>query len=128
MTSKEEREEERNQMRAEIGTTKFTFGKTKIDKTMRISLIKDVAEILNADIGDEIRYELDGSVIKISKVVDSYKGREIEEELYLENILRYLKERAWEYSVGDDDEIDDYEEAKREYIEMMNERKNKKKN
>jgi len=127
MTSKEEREEERNQMRAEIGTTKFTFGKTKVDKTMRISLIKDVAEILNADIGDEIRYELDGSVIKISKVVDSYKGREIEEELYLENILRYLKERAWEYSVGDDDEIDDYEEAKREYIEMMNERKNKKK-
>jgi hypothetical protein len=49
-------------------TTTRYLGKTKIDKSMRISLIQDVATILNARTGDEIEYQLTNTEITIKKI------------------------------------------------------------
>jgi hypothetical protein len=75
---------------------KHTIGKTKIDKTMRISLISEVADLLDARPGEEIEYEISGLEIRFRKVTIPYQGYMIEDDIIKENILEYAAKKKME--------------------------------
>ena len=117
MTNSLDRHYEKEEMEAEIAKVYHTFGKTKIDKTMRISLIKEIAELLNAEAGDEIKYMLRGGEICISKVTNTYRGHDIEADLILENLYHYVKNNRLD-TVEAFESNDDYDEIRKEYLEL----------
>jgi hypothetical protein len=116
MTSSFDRHYAKEEMEAAIAGVYYKFGKTKIDKTMRISLIKEIADLLNAEPGDEIQYTLIKGEICISKVTNTYRGYNIEEDLILENIFNYVKDNNLD-GIECFDAKDDYDEIKKEYLE-----------
>ncbi len=71
----------------------YVVGKTKIDNTKRISLISEIAEMMNAKPGDEIEYHLEGNRIIIWKKTEPFKGYDIDGDIIKENIRKYRLEK-----------------------------------
>lgn len=68
-------------------------GRTKIDKTMRISLISEIAGILDARPGEEIEYEVSNLEIKIRKITTPLKGYDIGRDIIKENTVEYAAKK-----------------------------------
>ena len=92
-----------------------------MDKTKRISLINEVAEILSAKSGDEIEYVVSTNGITIRKVTTPYKGYDIEQDLISEERINYLLRKAiqmlQERNAEEETKGEDYEKIRKEYIE-----------
>ena len=102
-------------------------GKSKLDKTRRISLINEIAEILEAESGDEIEYIVSMDGISIRKLSTPYKGYDIEQDLIDDNRTNYLLEKAITRLEDKIAEVgvkgSDYEKIREEYIEWKKKEK-----
>lgn len=123
------------------------LGKSKIDKTKRISLIKEIADLLDAEEGDYIEFYATKGKIMIAKQTKSYNGfnfesEEIERRIYQfeKEVERKEQERLIEELHSDPSYIKNqeeqralneelnraYEEGYEEYMKDINQRKKKK--
>lgn len=104
-----------------LGELSIKAGKSKIDKTKRVSLINEVSEILDAQSGDEIEYIVTVNGIMIRKITTPFKGYDIEQDLIEDNRTNYLLEKAimrLEDKIADVGvKGSDYEKVKAEYLE-----------
>ena len=85
-------------------------GKSKFDKNGRVSLIKEIAELLDLMEGDYINYYVEGREVVIRKVTKIYPGGfDLEGELIADRL------EAYEHTHGDyePDEIFDEELARK---------------
>lgn len=118
---------EEDYARSRLNEFKHVIGKSKIDNTKRVSVISELAEIINASPGDEIEYSTNGTEILFRKVTATYKGYNIEQNLIDERMYDYLAMKWIETDVNEYNKNPNnkptYEEAKEEYMRMM---KNKK--
>lgn len=108
-----------------LSTFSHIIGKTKIDKTMRISLISEVAEMLDARPGEEIEYEISGFEVKIRKVTTPFEGFNVADDIIRENIVDYIAKRRIEMDqkIKKDADMknkkpDDYDEIRKKFIEQ----------
>jgi len=86
-------------------------GKTKMNKTRQISLIKDIADIFEIEEGEYINfYAEDGNII-IRKTTVKYDGFDFEREM-IEERVRNLEMDILESVRADFDELDDMEDRR----------------
>ena len=75
-----------------LGGKMVYLGKSKIDKTKRISLIKEIAELLGAEEGDYIEFYATRGKITIFKQTKGYDGFYFENEEIENRILQLERE------------------------------------
>lgn len=109
------------------------LGKTKVDQTKRISLIKNVAEIFDAIPGDEIEYYLkritidtvDGEheelMLCIKKVTKPFKGWNFEEK-EIDERMRAILPKWDSRNESTDDYESDFAKAQEEYEKYKEEK------
>jgi len=93
-------------------------GKTKMNKTRQISLIKDIADIFEIEEGEYINfYAEDGNII-IRKTTVKYDGFDFEREM-IEEKVRNLEMDILESVRADFDELDDMEDRRSAAYEIF---------
>lgn len=117
---------ERDCARELLNRFKHVIGKSKIDNTKRVSVISELAEIINVGPGDEIEYSMNGGEIILKKITTTYKGFNIEHDLIKERMYDYLAMKYIETGKnrfeGNIDDQPTYEEAREDYLRMINNR------
>jgi len=94
-------------------------GKTKMNKTRQISLIKDIADIFEIEEGEYINfYAEDGNII-IRKTTVKYDGFDFEREM-IEERVRDLEIDIMQSGTAMLDELDNMEERKSAAYEIFN--------
>lgn len=100
------------------------LGKTKMNKTRQISLIKEVADLFEIEEGEYVKFYAQGGEIIIRKDVRKYDGFDFETELIKDRVVK--KERDLIENMYDYPEVEDTEtrkEAARETFLKDQERK-----
>ena len=99
------------------------LGKSKIDTTMRISIIKEVAELLEAQKGDFIEFHISGGKVIITRDTPLFDGHDFEGERLANKIMereRSLSSREDKEFQGRND--DENPEAWDKYQRYLSER------
>ena len=101
-------------------------GKTKIDGTRRISFIKELADLLELEAGDELQYHVENGKIVVYKDTKIYYGGfEFESKEIEQRLKQYENERIDDFV--DEATMDHDELERRAYEQYLKDKESKKK-